>query len=134
VNDEDDRARIRRLVGVYNANGTLRGELAYLISARLGHAHCALCDITHATIRERGHWRVCRDALPVPFDTYHLDDQHDAVQRVTGSDRPAVIAETDHGLIALLGPDDLERCHGSPEGLTAALEQAAARHHLEWPN
>jgi hypothetical protein len=38
---------IRRLVGVYNANGTVGGELAYFLGARLGRAHCSLCDITH---------------------------------------------------------------------------------------
>jgi hypothetical protein len=33
---------LRRLVGVYNADGSVRGELTYFINARLGRAHCAL--------------------------------------------------------------------------------------------
>jgi hypothetical protein len=47
------RRPVRRLVGVYDADGTLRGEVGYWVGARLGRAHCALCDITHSPIRER---------------------------------------------------------------------------------
>jgi hypothetical protein len=37
----DVNRTIRRLVGVYNANGSVSGELAYFIGARLGRAHRA---------------------------------------------------------------------------------------------
>ena len=33
-------------MGVYDADGGLLGELAYLTGRILGIAHCALCDIT----------------------------------------------------------------------------------------
>ena len=46
-------ARVVRFVGVYNAEGTLRGEVAYWIGARLGLGHCALCDITHGVFTVR---------------------------------------------------------------------------------
>ncbi len=128
----EPRPRLRRLVGVYNANGTLRGELAYWIGARLGRAHCALCDITHGTIRERDDWRTCRATLPVAFDTYHLNDQPDAVRAITANHVPAVLADTDQGLLPLLGPDELERCAGSPEELVTALERAVARNNVDW--
>jgi len=124
--------RIRRLVGVYNADGTIRGELAYWVGARLGRAHCGLCDITHGRVRERSDWRQCRSGLPVAFDTYHRDDQPDEI-RVTAGDRtPVIIADTDAGLVPLLGPDDIEACHGSPLRLAEALARAAERHQLGW--
>ena len=127
------RARIRRLVGVYNADGTLRGELAYWVGARLGRAHCALCDITHGAVRERTDWKACRAGLPVPFDTYHLDDQPEAIRAAIAGQSPAVIADTDQGLFVLIGPADLERCDASPDKLTAALTDAAEQHRLNWP-
>ena len=37
----------RRLVGVYNANGGIVGELSYVLGKVKGSAHCALCDISH---------------------------------------------------------------------------------------
>ena len=49
--DTTTSQQIVRLIGVYDANGTLSGELAYWIGARLGRRHCSLCDITHGSVR-----------------------------------------------------------------------------------
>lgn len=121
---------VRRLVGVYDAEGTLRGEVAYWVGARLGRAHCALCDITHGVLRERADWRSCRDGLPVPFDTHHRDDQPEEVRAAAGGVAPVVLAATDVGHVVLLGPDDLEACAGSVDRLVEAVDAACARHGL----
>ena len=127
-----DAATIRRLVGVYDADGTLRGELTYWVGARLGRAHCSLCDITHGLFRERADWIECRAGLPVTFDTYHRDDQPDHVRTATGDTARVVVAETDAGVVVLLDPDELERCDGAPERLVDAITAAAAARQLTW--
>ena len=125
---------ITRLVGVYDADGSLRGELSYWLHARVGKAHCALCDITHGLFRQRSDWRQCRDTLSVPFDTYHRDDQPDAVRAATGDTEPSVVAETADGVVMLLGPAELEACHASPEALVLAIDTALAAHGLQYPD
>lgn len=127
-----DKVSIQRLVGVYNANGTISGELAYWIGARLGRAHCSLCDITHGSVRERADWRACRGDLLVPFDTYHRNDQPEQVRVATGDRAPAVLAETANGYVVLLNADDLAACGGAPRSLVKALTVAAEAHHLDW--
>jgi len=37
----------KTLYGIYNAEGTLLGELKYLFMKLSGRGSCALCDITH---------------------------------------------------------------------------------------
>jgi hypothetical protein len=123
---------IQRLVGVYDADGTVRGELAYLIGARLGRAHCALCDITHGLVRERQEWKDGRGALPVPFVTYHRDDQPERVRAAVGAAAPVVVAETGTGVVGLLGPAELEACEASVERLVAAIERAVHAAGLGW--
>jgi hypothetical protein len=127
------RAKIRRLVGVYDANGSIRGELAYWIGARLGRTHCSLCDITHGSVRERPAWRSCRDGLPVPFDTYHRNDQPEPVRIATRDRAPAVLAETGNGFVVLLSTADLTACGGLPDALVAAVILAAETNRLDWP-
>ena len=124
---------IIRLIGVYDADGTIRGELAYWVGARLGRTHCALCDITHGLVRERADWLTCRAALPVVFDTYHRDDQPDPVRSAIGNKLPAVVAETTQGIVLLLGPDELAACGGSTDKLFDAVERVVTGVGLFWP-
>ena len=131
--DSDDDAIVRRLAGVYDADGSLRGELRYWVGARLGRAHCALCDITHGLVRERGDWVACRQGLPVPFETYHRDDQPHEVRLVTAGGLPMVVGETNAGWMALVDAAELDACAGSVERLVAALDTAIARAGLAWP-
>ena len=122
----DDPTPVLRLIGVYDAVGTLRGELSYWVGARLGRAHCSLCDITHGLVKERSDWRDCREQLPVPFETYHRDDQPAAVRDVAAGVVPVVVAETAVGLVVLMGPAELEACNGSVEAFSAALDRSLA--------
>ena len=130
----DPARRIARLVGVYDADGTLRGELAYWVGARLGRRHCSLCDITHGSVRERPQWKACRAGLPVPFDTFHRNDQPPAVRHAAGDTAPVVVAETDGGHVVLLDPSELDACAGSMDRMVEAIERAAHRIGLGWPS
>ena len=132
----DDAApteRIIRLVGVYNADSTLRGELAYWVGARLGLRHCSLCDITHGSVRERPEWKACQVGLPMPFDTHHRNDQPDSIRATTNGHAPVVVAETDRGNILLLTSEELDACAGSIDRLVEAIDLAVARYGLAWP-
>ncbi|MFM8310557.1 MAG: hypothetical protein ACKOAZ_01515 [Ilumatobacteraceae bacterium] len=130
----DTAPRITRIIGVYNADGTLRGELTYLVGKLRGTAHCGLCDITHSTVRRRPEWLECASLLPVAFDTYHRDDQPDAARPHTDGSLPAVLADTDAGVVPLLGPADLDACAASPERLIDAVRTAADGLGLRWPD
>ncbi len=130
--DATSTRRIVRLVGVYDADSTLRGELAYWVGARLGRRHCSLCEITHGSVRQRPAWKTCKAGLPVPFDTFHRNDQPDAIRTAAGGKAAVVVAETDAGAILLLSSDELASCAGSIEQLVESIETAAARHSLNW--
>ena len=130
---DDKPNTIRRLIGVYSANSTITGELAYFIGARLGRAHCALCDITHGLVRERPEWKEWRARLRVAFDTYHLNDQPDEVRAAYNGPAPVVLADTDYGLIVLLGPRELSACGGSVERFVETIDNAVAVRSLSWP-
>jgi hypothetical protein len=124
--------RIVRLVGVYDAHSTVRGELAYWVGARLGRRRCSLCEITHGSVRQRPEWKTCLAGLPVPFDTYHRNDQPDSIRTTSGGEVPVVVAATDTGHLVLLHAEDLDACDGSIDRLVEAIEQSAARLGLTW--
>ena len=48
-----DQQTPTRLVGVYNADGGIVGELKYFFGHLIGISKCELCDVTHSPIRRR---------------------------------------------------------------------------------
>ncbi|MEI6254313.1 MAG: hypothetical protein WCP30_16070, partial [Mycobacteriaceae bacterium] len=66
----------------------------------------------------------------VGFRTYHRNDAPEDVLAV-GSRAPFVVARTDRGLVALLGPEELDACAGDVEQFRRALSRACAERHLD---
>jgi hypothetical protein len=120
-------SEVLRLIGVYDADHTVRGEVSYWIGARLGRAHCALCDITHGMLRRRSEWNAYVADLGVPFPTFHRDDQPDALRAASNDQVPVVVAETSGGYTMLLDAAALDACDGSVERLGEAIDAALAR-------
>lgn len=112
---------IESIIGVYDADGGLRGELSYLVGKSLGQVHCALCDITHSPVRRKRAWDAMVARLGVPFELFHRNEI--AVEQV-----PAVYAVLADGTRRLLlGPAELESVDGSVEAFEPALREALAR-------
>ena len=125
-------AAITRIVGVYDADGGLRGEIAYLAGKLTGH-HCTLCDITHSPVRRRHAWDEYVATLPVPFDVVHRNERTPEVEKATAGREACVVAECQDGHIAfLLGNEDLAAA-GDVAGLARALDTAIVRAGLTWP-
>ena len=121
-------AAVTRLVGVYRAEGSLRGELTYLVGHLLGRAHCSLCDITHSPLRRKAAWDRMAAGLGVPFELVHLDERDNATAAVvTGwDDSPAVLAELDGRLVRILDTEQLDEVGGDVAAFEAALRAAVA--------
>jgi hypothetical protein len=125
-------AAIVRFIGVYDADGGLRGEIAY-IAGKLAGRHCSLCDITHSPVRRRKAWDAYVATLPVPFEVVHRNERTPAIAEATAGREACVVAQGDDGSVAfLLNSDDLAAA-GDVAGLARALESAVARAGLTWP-
>jgi hypothetical protein len=114
-----------RLVGIYDADGSLAGEIAYWIGARFGRRHCALCDITHGLVREKPEWRRVLDRLPVEFTAVHLDELEPAVAEASRGKVPCVVAVFEDGSTeVVIDREELESCGGDPRKLGRLLAEA----------
>jgi hypothetical protein len=126
-------ATIRRLIGVYDADGGLRGEIAY-IAGKLGGRHCSLCDITHSPVRRRREWDAYVSTLPVPFDVVHRNERTPSLTAATSEREACVVAECQDGsIVFLLSDDDLSRA-GDVAGLGIAVAEAVDAAGLAWPD
>jgi hypothetical protein len=103
---------ITELIGVYDADSTLLGEISYWVGARLGTAHCSLCELTHGLFTKKSEWKQCADSLTVPFRLFHRDDAPDDLLIALAGEFPAVLQRTTEGLKIILTKDELERFDG----------------------
>ena len=118
--------RIERLVGVYDADGTLLGELAYVVGHLLGRRSCALCDITHGGVKRRPEFDEAAATLGVPFDLLHRDERSPALATLTDGALPCVVAEGEGEQVVLVDRVALTACGKDPVALVDAIRSAAA--------
>ncbi|GAA4718790.1 hypothetical protein GCM10023216_04090 [Isoptericola chiayiensis] len=116
------------LVGVYHAEGSLLGELRYVVGRARGTAHCALCDVTHGTVRRKRSWDEYVAGLDVPLRLVHLDEMPDDVARAVARwGSPVVLGRTAEGELApVLDRDQLEALGGDVDAFADAVEVARA--------
>jgi len=118
----DSLARIVKFTGVYDANGSVAGELAYWFGARIGVRHCSLCDITHGLVRPRKDWLEQLERLPIEFIAVHLDERDPKVAAASNGREPCVVATREDGTTELvIGREELEACQGNPVRLAELL-------------
>ncbi len=103
---------ISRLIGVYRADGGLRGELRYLAGHYLRGESCSLCEITHGRVRRKPAWDEACAGLGVTFDLRHLNEIETDLRAHVGDGAAMVVAETSTGFVTLITNDELTQMQG----------------------
>ncbi len=117
---------VTRLVGVYNADGGLVGELRYIVGHVLGTVSCALCDITHSPLRRKREWDQLVADLGVPVDLRHLNELDERERAAVGEHAPVVLVDRDGMLTPLLDAEQLDALDGSVSAFGVAVRTALA--------
>ncbi|GDX28315.1 hypothetical protein LBMAG13_07390 [Actinomycetes bacterium] len=116
-----------QLIGVYDADATLWGEVSYWVGARVGVRHCSLCDITHSAFGEKSKWKECRSGLAADFETFHRNDQPDDVRQCIDGRYPAVVARSEAGEVTMfMNADEIAACGASPQEFVAEITRRLA--------
>ena len=115
------------LVGIFDADGGLRGELRYVVDKLAGRGHCALCDITHGfnPLGKRS-WKEACAAAGVRVELLHRDEA--SPQQLAATDRLPVVLAGDGARWRVLVPEgDLSGCRGNPAELLQLIEARLER-------
>ncbi|MFZ9697993.1 MAG: hypothetical protein ACO3C5_10230 [Ilumatobacteraceae bacterium] len=109
-----------RFTGIYNADGTLLGEISYVAKKLAGRGSCALCDITHGWTGRKKSFDATCDAADIEWELLHRDEATPE-QLAAAGELPAVIAYHGDKWELALGPRELDDCNGDPAALVARL-------------
>jgi len=112
------------LYAIYDADGSVLGELAYLWGKCTGSAQCALCDLSHGwNPLGRRAWRQ-RGGLARSLNWVHRDELPDHVLNQVMDQLPCVILDRDKRIEILVSRDALASCNGDFNAFTQLLERA----------
>jgi hypothetical protein len=100
-----DQQTPTRLIGVYNADGGIVGELKYFFGHLIGVAKCELCDVTHSPIRRKASFDKLASDLKAEFglemDLKHLNERTESETRASAGQEPCVLAQYADGSLGM---------------------------------
>ena len=101
------------LYAIYDADGSLAGEIRYLVDKFLGRADCALCDLSHGwhPAGKRA-WRQQQGAT-TQLTWLHRDEVPHHVLAHVSESLPCVATDTDGNVGILISKDELAGCEGN---------------------
>ena len=126
-----DQQKPVNLIGVYNANGGFKGEIAYFFGHLVGTAECTLCDVTHSPIRRKPYWdqmvEILAQDFGLGFNLVHKNERSEKVTQATSGREPCVLAEYEDGnLMMLLDSVDLKAVKGDVQKFEKTLRARLA--------
>ena len=115
---------VTELVGVYDADGGLLGEAAYLWGRIRGSRHCSLCDITHSPWRRKPAWDAMVAELGLPVRLLHLNELDAELAGVVGRvGAPVVLGRAGDRWSVVASGEELDAMGGSVDRLGALLRE-----------
>ena len=119
----DPRTSMDKMYGVYNADGGITGELAYVWGKIRGTAHCALCDITHRGVSKKKEWKELEGRLSVRMELLHINEQETALAQFTEGKTPCMIGDYAGELRLVMNAEELEECGKSVEKFESFISE-----------
>ena len=114
--------QVTELVGVYDADGGLLGEAAYVWGRLRGSRHCSLCEVTHSPWRRKPTWDAMAAGLPVPIRLLHRNELDEGLaSTVVRVGAPVVLGRAGDEWRVVAGAEDLSAVDGSVERLGTLL-------------
>ena len=95
---------------IYNASGTLAGELNYLYGKYFLGDHCELCDITHSTVSVKPEWEEWIGALLCESYVLHTNEAKAMDIDLSQFVLPVVLLDTGNGLEELISKSEMAEC------------------------
>ena len=114
---------ITKLIGIYDADGGIFGEIKYFASKIFSSNHCSLCDITHGSQKNKKDWAKCKTSLPITIDFIHLNERDEKLARYTDGTTPCVIGKTATGYVTIITKKELNKCNGNVKKFEELIKQ-----------
>ena len=117
----------KTLIGVYNADGGILGELSYFFGHLVGIKSCSLCDITHSPIKKKNDFKAFEKRLleerGIAFRLVHMNERTEVELAASKGREPCVLLQYEDGSISMfLDYVELKTSKGSVKSFERLVE------------
>jgi hypothetical protein len=110
------------LIGVYNADGGIVGEISYVLGHLIGIRSCSLCDISHSPIKKKAAFKELEQHLleehGLIVKMIHLNERNERETKASEGREPCMLLEyPDQSISMFLDSTDLKALSGSVSSL-----------------
>ena len=117
-NSTNTNSEIRAtLIGVYNADGGILGELSYVLGHLIGVTSCSLCDISHSPLKKKASFKALERELlqqhGIAFKMIHRNERNARETKASEGREPCVLLEhNDESISMFLDSAELKTLGG----------------------
>lgn len=106
---------MQKIIAIYNANGSLLGEMRYVFEKVFFQKHCALCDITHGmSYKAKSTWLEQVESFAIPIETLHLDQINENIRQVVVDKVPCRVMVEGDSINIVMSNEELQACDSDP--------------------
>jgi len=110
------------LIGIYKADGGIRGELTYFFGHLIGVRSCSLCDISHSPIKKKASFKELEQHMltehGIVVRMIHLNERNEREKKASEGREPCMLLEyPDESISMFLDSTDLKALSGKVSSL-----------------
>lgn len=111
---------------IYNAEGSLMGEIRYFKDKIFKKKNCQLCSMAYNVILPNPAWKIFRDTIPEKHGMYHIDELPQHIKDYC-EEYPCVIREQNNFIATLISARELTKIGVDLDIFIIAFTKALSR-------
>ena len=108
---------------IYNAKGSVSGELTYLFKKYVYGLKCSMCVITHNSLTIKRYWEYKISQSNINLETVHLDERSEDLKEFSKNNVPCVVGKYQDGYKLIFNNEDLKNLGGDVDSFFNMLKE-----------
>ena len=114
---------LRKIYCIYNAKGSLRGELEYIYNKYVNNIKCSMCEITHGTISPKRKWKEKCSTFDIKIECLHLNELPNDIKKLVKDKTPCVVGQINSAKTILMHDNELIKMSGNVDSFFRFLDE-----------
>ncbi len=115
------------ILGIYDGEAGILGEIKYGAQKILGIKECSLCNITHKGVSKKKSWLAFQKKFGLDVKLVYLNQQDKDLKEFTNQKVPCIVGKQNNGYVMLIDSVELEKLQGNVEDFFKLLKEKLSK-------